>query len=156
VVLLTVADQSDPTGPGRSCALRAAIDILVDDDSAGSDDAMTDRSPDPYAVLGVARGASRDEISHAYRAMLRKHHPDTREDDTAGGADAALRDVVAAYDVLRDPTRRAAYDRRLVESAAQVPYEAPTVPVAVRAHPTPIPPIVAGPVRWERPASRRR
>jgi curved DNA-binding protein CbpA len=121
-----------------------------------SDDAMTDPSPDPYAVLGVAHDASQDEISHAFRALLRRHHPDTRGDvpgdDTS---DLALRDVVAAYGVLRDPIRRAAYDRRLLEQSRRMSREPPTVSVAVRAHrSTPEPPIVAGPVTWQRPAAR--
>ena len=119
------------------------------------DDAMTDQPPDPYAVLGVAHDASQDEISHAFRALLRRHHPDTRGevcgDDTS---DLALRDVVAAYGVLRDPIRRAAYDGRLVEQNRRMSHEAPRVSVAVRAHrSTPEPPIVAGPVTWQRPAA---
>jgi curved DNA-binding protein CbpA len=120
-----------------------------------SDDAMTDRPPDPYAVLGVARDASQDEISHAFRALLRRHHPDTRgelsADDTA---DLALRDVVAAYGVLRDPIRRAAYDSRLLEPSMRTSREAPKVSVAVCAQRSaPEPPIVAGPVTWQRPAA---
>jgi curved DNA-binding protein CbpA len=73
-----------------------------------------DDSPrDPYAVLGVSRGDSREQIARAYRALVREHHPDT----CAGGPsdparDQALRDIVAAYAVLRDRRRRAAYDRQ--------------------------------------------
>jgi DnaJ-class molecular chaperone len=120
-----------------------------------SDDAMTDQPPDPYAVLGVAPDASQDEISHAFRALLRLHHPDTRG-EVSGDAtsDLALRDVVAAYGVLRDPIRRAAYDSRLLEQSRRTSHEAPRVPGAVRAHrSTPDPPIVAGPVTWQRPAA---
>jgi DnaJ-class molecular chaperone len=120
-----------------------------------SDDAMTDRPPDPYAVLGVAHDASQDEISHAFRALLRRHHPDTRGEVSADAAsDLALRDVVAAYGVLRDPIRRAAYDSRLLEQDRRASHEAPRVPVAVRAHRrAPDSPIVAGPVSWQRPAA---
>jgi DnaJ-class molecular chaperone len=116
---------------------------------------MTDQPPNPYAVLGVAHDASQDEISHAFRALLRRHHPDTRGDVTGDDtSDLALRDVVAAYGVLRDPIRRAAYDRRQLERARRTSPEDPTVTVAVRAQrSTPQPPIVAGPVTWQRPAT---
>jgi DnaJ-class molecular chaperone len=114
---------------------------------------MTDQSGDPYAVLGVARDARQDEISHAFRALLRRHHPDTRVDEATDRSDSALRDVVAAYGLLRDPIRRAAYDRRLREQASRRSVEAPTVPVDIRAHRAPEPPIVAGPVRWDPPGS---
>jgi DnaJ-class molecular chaperone len=116
---------------------------------------MTDQPSDPYAVLGVAHDASQDEISHAFRALLRRHHPDTRgEVSPEDTSDLALRDVVAAYGVLRDPIRRAAYDRRHLEQTRRPSQEAQRVTVAVRAHrSTPEPPIVAGPVTWQRPAT---
>ncbi len=62
---------------------------------------------DPYIVLGVARHASAEEIARAYRRAARASHPDT------GGAGSAERfqAVSDAYDVLRDPRRRALYDR---------------------------------------------
>jgi curved DNA-binding protein CbpA len=121
-----------------------------------SDDAMTDRPPDLYAILGVDHDASQDEISHAFRALLRRHHPDTRGEVSAGEtSDLALRDVVAAYGVLRDPIRRAMYDSRLLEQNRRTSVEAPRVSVAVRAHRSADePPIVAGPVTWQRPAAR--
>jgi curved DNA-binding protein CbpA len=59
---------------------------------------------DPYAVLGVPRGAPQVEIHAAYRAAVRRAHPD------GGGSDAAFEAVQEAYEVLRDPTRRAAWD----------------------------------------------
>lgn len=67
----------------------------------------------PYTVLGVSRSATAAEITRAYRNLLRAYHPDTREraQPADGDPDAALREVLAAYDVLRDPHQRAAYDR---------------------------------------------
>jgi curved DNA-binding protein CbpA len=59
---------------------------------------------DPYAVLGVPRGASEAEIHAAYRAAVRRTHPD------AGGSSAAFEAVQDAYEVLRDPARRTAAD----------------------------------------------
>ena len=76
---------------------------------------MNDTNPDPYAVLGVAPTASRQQVNRAYRRLLRRHHPDTRADGTAPvqGSDGRvpLADVLAAYAVLGDPVTRAAHDR---------------------------------------------
>lgn len=68
---------------------------------------------DPYAVLGVAPTASAERIASAYRRLVRALHPDGSPGrDEAGRRAAAGRfaAVVAAYGVLRDPARRAAYD----------------------------------------------
>jgi len=71
---------------------------------------MTSREQrDPYGVLGVGRQASSDEIARAYRRAARATHPD------GGGSDAGadgFQAVSDAYDVLRDPGRRAGYDQR--------------------------------------------
>ena len=63
---------------------------------------------DYYKVLGVERGASEDEIKKAFRKLARKHHPDVSK---AADAAARMQDINEAYDVLRDPEKRAAYDR---------------------------------------------
>lgn len=63
---------------------------------------------DYYKVLGVERGASDDEIKKAFRKLARKHHPDVSK---APDAAARMQDLNEAYDVLRDPEKRAAYDR---------------------------------------------
>jgi curved DNA-binding protein CbpA len=63
---------------------------------------------DPYVVLGVPRQASPDEIARAYRRAARATHPD------GGGSGAGAEPFQAvsdAYDVLRDPGRRAGWDR---------------------------------------------
>ena len=71
---------------------------------------MTSREQrDPYGVLGVRRQAPPDEIARAYRRAARATHPD------GGGCGAGaerFQAVSDAYDVLRDPGRRAGYDRR--------------------------------------------
>jgi DnaJ-class molecular chaperone len=128
---------------------------------------MTSRLPDLYAILGVAPDASPDEISHAYRSLLRRHHPDTRAgDEPAAASDSALQDVFSAYAVLRDPARRAAYDSEhdnepATASSRDAEHDvaarsAADGPVPVRArHPlAPQPPIVAGPVRWHSRSGR--
>ncbi|WP_461030285.1 J domain-containing protein, partial [Streptomyces sparsus] len=63
---------------------------------------------DHYAVLGVAPTASAAQITGAFRALVRALHPDVRPEHPP--ADERLARVVAAYDTLRDPERRAAYD----------------------------------------------
>ncbi|MFD3499440.1 J domain-containing protein [Streptomyces sp. NPDC058678] len=63
---------------------------------------------DHYAVLDVPRDASAVEITAAYRRLVRLLHPDARPADPA--AADHLADVLAAYDTLGDPNRRAAYD----------------------------------------------
>ena len=66
---------------------------------------MTGRSH--YEVLGVAQGASACEIRHAYRALALRYHPDVYSGPDAG---SRFREIADAYEVLKDPVRRAGYD----------------------------------------------
>lgn len=69
------------------------------------------RAPgDPYQVLGVDTGASQQDIRRAYRRAVQHAHPDARPHDPAAAA-ARFQALTAAYDLLRDPGRRADYDR---------------------------------------------
>jgi curved DNA-binding protein CbpA len=110
---------------------------------------MTTERTDLYAILGVAPHATHAEISRAYRALLRRHHPDTRapaDESQRAGSDTTLQQVLAAYTVLRDPTRRADYDRQArprIQPARPLPQHALNHYSAHRQAP-----IVAGPVRW--------
>lgn len=63
---------------------------------------------DYYKIMGVARDASSDEIKRAYRKLARKYHPDVSKE---AGAEERFKEVNEAYEVLRDPDKRAAYDR---------------------------------------------
>jgi curved DNA-binding protein len=62
---------------------------------------------DYYAALGVERGASADEIRKAYRRLAQKHHPDVSKE---AGAEAKFKEIAEAYQTLKDPEKRAAYD----------------------------------------------
>ena len=62
---------------------------------------------DYYEVLGVSKGASKDEISSAYRKLAKKYHPDINKDPNAP---KMFEEVQEAYDVLKDDQKRAAYD----------------------------------------------
>ena len=62
---------------------------------------------DYYKTLGVARGASQDDIKRAYRKLARKYHPDVSKEPNA---EAQFKEINEANEVLRDPEKRAAYD----------------------------------------------
>jgi curved DNA-binding protein CbpA len=80
---------------------------------------------DPYVVLGVPRGADEATIHAAYRAAVRRTHPD------AGGTSADFESVQEAYEELRDPVRRARWEAQ--------PTQAPrprAAPAAASHHPS--------------------
>ena len=107
---------------------------------------------DLYQLLGVSPDASREEIALAWRRRARDEHPDARPADA--DAPSRFRALAEAWQVLGDPSRRAAYDRVLGQ--------APVTRIPVRRIPSPGPegavtpplraagpPLRAGPVRVE-------
>lgn len=63
---------------------------------------------DYYKIIGVKKDASQDEIKRAYRKLARKYHPDVSKE---ADAETRFKEVGEAYEALKDPEKRAAYDQ---------------------------------------------
>jgi len=63
---------------------------------------------DYYQTMGVTQDAAPDDIKRAHRKLARKYHPDVSKEKNA---EAKFKELAEAYEVLRDPERRAAYDQ---------------------------------------------
>lgn len=72
---------------------------------------------DPYKVLGVARGASDEDIKRAYRKLAKKLHPDLNPGDKK--IEAQFKETTAAYDLLSDTEKRRKYDRGEIDEHGQ-------------------------------------
>lgn len=70
---------------------------------------MPEERKDLYEALGLQRGASEEEIKKAYRKLAKKYHPDLNPGDKT--AEARMKEVNAAYEILSDPEKKARYDQ---------------------------------------------
>src|SRR5260370_9515235 len=96
-------------------------------------------SQDYYDLLGVGRTASADDIKKAYRKLAMQHHPDRNPGNK--DSERKFKDLSHAYDILKDPEKRAAYDRY-----APAPFEGaagPTGPRGLHAQGFHVGPVVA-------------
>jgi hypothetical protein len=75
----------------------------------------TQRIPDPYATLGVGRGATSSEVRAAYRRLAKRYHPDLHAD---ARSTEQMRRVNEAWEILSSPSRRAEYDASVTARAA--------------------------------------
>jgi curved DNA-binding protein CbpA len=75
----------------------------------------TQRTADPYATLGVARGATTSQVRAAYRRLAKRYHPDLHAET---GAPDRMRRINQAWEILSNPDRRAEYDASLASPAA--------------------------------------
>ena len=66
-------------------------------------------SKDYYNILGVTKQTPPDEIKKAYRQLAKKYHPDRNQGDD--DAEQKFKEINEAYDILKDPQKRAAYDQ---------------------------------------------
>jgi hypothetical protein len=137
------------------------------------DTSTADRAnlPDHYAALRVNSSASQQEIARAYRALMRKLHPDVdggspargpaedspakqgRTEGNAGAQQNELLGIMQAFAVLRDPVRREAYDQAVahLQASARPEAEPQSIPVRHARSRTSRPDhtIRITPVRWE-------
>ena len=71
---------------------------------------MADKPRDLYEILGVNKNATDDEIKKAYKKLAKKYHPDLNPNDKET-AEKKMKELNVAYDILKDPQKRAQYDQ---------------------------------------------
>ena len=72
---------------------------------------------DPYEALGVKKNATAEELKKAYRKIVKESHPDLNPGDKAG--EERFKAAAAAYDLLKDPEKRARFDRGEIDAQGQ-------------------------------------
>jgi len=103
---------------------------------------------DPYKILGVERGATRDEIHAAYVKMARKYHPDMHPPGAAY-AEEMFKEVASAYEVLSDEALRSRYDQGAASTVSNPRKD-------VKREPVDIDPRVLSMIQTQEKGARRR
>ncbi|GBE60992.1 chaperone [Babesia ovata] len=113
VATISAARISDVTSRGSglgehrtSCAARASAPS--NRHTRGLHTSAARRNKDPYAVLGVSRNASTDEIKRKFRELAKKYHPDL---NPSPDAKQKMAEISSAYELLSDPQKRKIYDQ---------------------------------------------
>lgn len=106
----TLVDRTPSTAAARGPSPVDAPASRVARDGSSGRLPYADRIPTHYEVLGVASDATTPDIRASYRARARVHHPDRTVE---GVGDVSMAQINEAYRVLKDPARRALYDRSL-------------------------------------------
>jgi hypothetical protein len=115
---------------------------------------MKNNAPDPYEVLHITPTATPGEVARAYRLLMRSQHPDTRaaheHNACTGSTPPELYDIMAAYAILGNPEKRAAYEQDHPHTnKAPPPPQQPEPRVRQRGHFLPAASLAIGPVLWE-------
>ena len=74
---------------------------------------------DYYDVLGLGKDANPEQIKRSYRKLVKKYHPD-RNKGRGKWAEEKVRQIIEAYDTLKDADERASYDRRLARETSEL------------------------------------
>ena len=101
-----VSDDAAPRGKADNKRRNNSADAAAADNSKKRQKKSSSDKPDLYAVLGVERSATQEEIARAYRRQALQCHPDRNADGTE-----LFKQLGAAYEVLSDPGSRKIYDR---------------------------------------------
>lgn len=89
---------------------------------------------DPYLILGVARGASDDDVRRAYRKLAKEFHPDLNPNGRAA-AEAKIKTINAAFSILGDVDKRRQFDAGLIDGNGEVRQRAPRAHAGARSGP---------------------
>ncbi|MGO4474281.1 J domain-containing protein [Arthrobacter sp. M-10] len=124
---------------------------------------MRNNRPDLYGILHIAPTATAREVTRSYRTLMRGLHPDTRAAHAPREHPSLaeqqlqeeLQDIMAAYAILGNPEKRAAYDREHPRPAANAKPQRPdAASVRIPGQLLPAASLLIGPVIWEPPSGR--
>jgi curved DNA-binding protein len=104
----SVGTEASGAAAGNPAHLHRALPVTTSDGPGRIEALPFMKFKDYYEVMGVPRGATQDEIKRSYRKLARKFHPDVSKETQA---EERFKELQEAYEVLKDPEKRAAYDQ---------------------------------------------